>query len=54
VYFVGTYTEKAHLLETVIDNIKRDGSYYQEATLPFVVKDVDPLYKKLVDYGYQF
>ncbi|CAL8090109.1 unnamed protein product [Orchesella dallaii] len=30
----GIYTEKSHLLQTVISNIEGKSSYYQEATLP--------------------
>jgi len=50
----GTFAEKAHLLSTVILNIEQDNSYYQKATLPFVVKGIDPLYKSLEEYGYEF
>ncbi|KAG8247363.1 hypothetical protein J6590_062425 [Homalodisca vitripennis] len=40
----GILTEKAHLLSTVINNIQLRSDYYQEATLPFAVKESDNLF----------
>lgn len=40
----GIFCEKAHLLETVIDNIKLMPNYYQRATLSFVARANDKLY----------
>lgn len=40
----GIFCEKSHLLETVIDNIKLLPEYYAKATLPFVLKETDPMY----------
>lgn len=42
--FPGINAEKAHLLDTVIDNIELVGDYYQRATLPCVLKENDKLY----------
>ena len=44
--------EKAHLLETVIDNITRDPSYYQHATLTFRTFEKEKLYQKYKEMGY--
>jgi m7GpppX diphosphatase len=41
----GIFCDKAHLLDTVIDNIKMMPNYYQKATLNFVARANDKLYK---------
>lgn len=41
----GIFCEKSHLLETVIDNIKLLGDYYAKATLPFVIRESDPMFE---------
>ena len=38
--------DKSHLLDTVIDNIQRDSNYYQNASLSFVVREKDKLFRK--------
>ena len=52
--FSGIFTEKSHLLQTVISNLKLNPNYYVEARLPFVVKEGDGLYEKLKENGYKF
>lgn len=41
----GIFCDKAHLLDTVIDNIKMMPNYYEKATLKFVVRKSDKLYE---------
>eukprot|EP00090_Calanus_glacialis_P018970 TRINITY_DN29292_c0_g1_i1.p1 TRINITY_DN29292_c0_g1~~TRINITY_DN29292_c0_g1_i1.p1 ORF type:complete len:701 (-),score=284.90 TRINITY_DN29292_c0_g1_i1:56-2104(-) len=48
----GSGCEKSHLLDTVIANIEMDSQYYQKATLPFVVREKENLYKKYKEVGY--
>ena len=48
----GSGCEKSHLLDTVISNIELDSLYYQKATLSFVVREKEKLYKKYTDVGY--
>ncbi|KAG8193320.1 hypothetical protein JTE90_003803 [Oedothorax gibbosus] len=45
----GSQFEKAHLLDTVINNIELFPSYYKDATLPFTLNELDPLLTKLKD-----
>ncbi|CAG9800339.1 unnamed protein product [Chironomus riparius] len=40
----GIFCDKAHLLDTVIDNIKMVPNYYEKATLSFTVRENDKLY----------
>lgn len=40
----GIFCDKAHLLDTVIDNIKLMPNYYEKATLNFVARATDKLY----------
>ncbi|KAJ8705984.1 hypothetical protein PYW07_010761 [Mythimna separata] len=40
----GIYAEKSHLLDTVIDNIEMIGDYYQRATLPFTIREMDNIF----------
>lgn len=42
-----TSVGKAILLDDIIDNLERDASYYETASLSFVVGDREPLYKLL-------
>lgn len=42
----GIFCEKSHLLETVIDNIKLLPEYYAKATLPFVIRESDSMFKE--------
>lgn len=46
-HFAGTQFDKAHLLDNVINNIELFPSYYRETTLPFTLKELDPLFSKL-------
>ena len=48
----GSGCEKSHLLDSVIDNIERNSNYYQAASLSFVVREKDKLYRKYRDSGY--
>ncbi|KAG5677637.1 hypothetical protein PVAND_007378 [Polypedilum vanderplanki] len=45
----GIYCDKAHLLDTVINNIKLMSNYYEKATLNFVVRKNDKLYSLFSD-----
>ncbi|XP_015517190.1 m7GpppX diphosphatase [Neodiprion pinetum] len=47
----GIFTEKAHLLSTVINNIELMGEYYSKATLSFVVKESETLFSKYQAHG---
>jgi m7GpppX diphosphatase len=40
----GIFCDKAHLLDTVINNIKMVPNYYEKATLSFTVRENDKLY----------
>ncbi|KAF9407825.1 hypothetical protein HW555_012281, partial [Spodoptera exigua] len=40
----GIYAEKSHLLDTVIDNIEMKPDYYQKATLPFTIREMDNIF----------
>ncbi|GFU10346.1 m7GpppX diphosphatase [Nephila pilipes] len=43
----GCLFEKAHLLDSVINNIELHASYYQDVTLTYTLKSNDPLFAKL-------
>lgn len=43
----GLQFEKAHLLNNVINNLELFPSYYKLATLPFTLRESDPLWTKL-------
>ncbi|KAJ9579719.1 hypothetical protein L9F63_004645 [Diploptera punctata] len=47
----GIFTEKSHLLSTIIENIELMPDYYQRVTLPFVVKETDNLFLKYEEKG---
>nr|XP_023017169.1 m7GpppX diphosphatase-like isoform X2 [Leptinotarsa decemlineata] len=47
----GLLAERAHMLSTVINNIELLPDYYQKATIPFVVRENDKLFKKLLAEG---
>jgi len=54
----GTYCGKAHLLSTIIDNIKIMPDYYQKVTIAFYIGEFQGLYRAIkesqsVDYGDQ-
>lgn len=40
----GIYAEKSHLLDTVINNIEMIPNYYQQATLPFTIREMDNIF----------
>lgn len=40
----GIYAEKSHLLDTVINNIEMKPDYYQQATLPFTIREMDNIF----------
>ncbi|KOB72995.1 putative histidine triad protein member [Operophtera brumata] len=40
----GIHAEKAHLLDSVIDNIQMMGDYYQKASLPFTIREMDNIF----------
>ncbi|KAJ2943070.1 hypothetical protein O0L34_g18761 [Tuta absoluta] len=48
----GIYAEKSHLLDTVIDNIEMMNHYYQKATLPFTIREMDNLFNVYETNGY--
>lgn len=48
----GIYAEKSHLLDTVISNIEMMNDYYQKATLPFTVREMDDLFNVYETNGY--
>ncbi|XP_045781240.1 m7GpppX diphosphatase [Maniola jurtina] len=48
----GIHAEKSHLLDTVIDNIEMMSSYYQQATLPFTIREMDTLFNVYETNGY--
>ncbi|CAD0206024.1 unnamed protein product [Chrysodeixis includens] len=41
----GIYAEKAHLLDAAIANIEMIPDYYQKATLPFTIREMDNIFK---------
>lgn len=45
----GSYVERAHLLDTIINNINLCNHYYQKSTLSFPIKHNDPLYSLFAD-----
>lgn len=47
----GIFAEKAHLLDTVIDNIELISDYYQRASVPFTIRETDSLFSKFKDLG---
>lgn len=47
----GISTERAHLLSSVIENIKLLPDYYQKATIPFTLTEADPLFHTFCDKG---
>lgn len=50
-FISGIFTEKAHLLSTVINNIELLPDYYSKATLSFVVKESETLFSKYEKHG---
>lgn len=42
----GIFCEKSHLLQTVINNIELLPDYYARATLPFVIREIDPMFEE--------
>lgn len=48
----GSDIMRAHLLDDVIDNIKGDPQFYQKATISYVLRDGDELYKWYKDANY--
>ncbi|XP_023936869.2 m7GpppX diphosphatase [Bicyclus anynana] len=48
----GIYAEKSHLLDAVIDNIEMMNDYYQKATLPFTIREMDTLFNVYETNGY--
>ncbi|XP_026324530.1 m7GpppX diphosphatase [Hyposmocoma kahamanoa] len=48
----GIYAEKSHLLETVINNIEMMNDYYQKATLPFTIREMDDLFNVYETNGF--
>ena len=47
----GIFCEKSHLLQTVINNLELLPEYYARATLPFVVRESDPMYEEFRENG---
>lgn len=50
----GISTERAHLLSSVIENIEKESSFYDQAILPFCVKESDNLFKYYEKNGFKF
>ncbi|XP_053620792.1 m7GpppX diphosphatase [Plodia interpunctella] len=48
----GIYVEKAHLLSTVINNIEMMSDYYQKASLPFTIRQMDNIFNVYETNGY--
>merc|ERR1719270_715037 len=48
----GVNCEKSHLLDIVIANIEQDPNFYQKATLAFVTREKEMLYKAYKEHGY--
>ncbi|XP_059045851.1 m7GpppX diphosphatase [Achroia grisella] len=48
----GIYAEKSHLLSTVINNIEMMGNYYQKASLPFTIREMDNIFNVYETNGY--
>ncbi|GBP26835.1 m7GpppX diphosphatase [Eumeta japonica] len=48
----GIYAEKSHLLDTIINNIEMMSDYYQRASLPFVIREMDNLFNVYETNGY--
>lgn len=42
---------KAHLLDDVVDNLKRDSEYYAKASISYVLKENDGLFQKFKASG---
>ena len=50
----GTKVEHAHLLTSVIENIRKQSNHYSQALLPFSVKESSGLYQAYEKAGYDF
>lgn len=48
----GIHAEKSHLLDTVIDNIEMMSGYYQKASLPFTMREMDSIFEVYKTNGY--
>jgi hypothetical protein len=48
----GVNCEKSHLLETVIGNLELEPAHYQRATLSFLVREKEALYRAFSEHGY--
>jgi len=47
----GSTVLKAHLLADIIDNIRREGNFYETRTMHFLCKLTDPIYARFRDAG---
>jgi m7GpppX diphosphatase len=43
----GNTVPRAHLMSEIIGNLERDGAYYQQATLPMLIRDSEPIYESV-------
>ena len=50
----GIHAERAHLLSNIIKNIERQPNFYEQATLPFVLKERDNLFSAYKGAGFDF
>ena len=50
-FFSGIFTERAHLLKTVINNIELLPDYYQKSTLPFITSENTNLFQLYEEGG---
>ncbi|XP_015929007.1 m7GpppX diphosphatase [Parasteatoda tepidariorum] len=48
----GNQFNRAHLLDTVINNIELSASYYQDVTLTYLLRENDPLLQKMKEAGF--
>ncbi|ESO88401.1 hypothetical protein LOTGIDRAFT_234493 [Lottia gigantea] len=48
----GTDVLRAHLLDSIIENIEMDSQYYENKTLHYTVKENDVLHQAYKDHGY--
>ncbi|CAH2061787.1 unnamed protein product, partial [Iphiclides podalirius] len=48
----GIHAERSHLLDAVIDNLTMSGHHYQLASLPFTVREMDPLFSSYESDGH--
>lgn len=48
----GIYADRAHLLDTVINNIEMMNDYYKKSAIPFTVREMDMFFNVYETNGY--